>query len=84
MVVEIRRYCQVLDYEIEKPAGEKLDLFELNLDRITPRADQPLVNVSLTGGWLEEVVDKANHPARDGLLWDNSFFGSLGENSVSS
>ena len=81
-VVEIRRYCQVLDYEIEKPDGKKVDLFQMNLDRITPRADRPLANVSLMGGWLEQVAEKADHPAREGLLWDNSFFGTPAENPI--
>jgi len=78
-VIEIRRYCQVLDFEIERN-GVKTNLFTLNLDRITPKEGQPLNNVHLIGGWLERVLEDRRHPARAALLWDNSFFGSPSEN----
>ncbi len=79
-VVEIRRYCRVLDFEIKRSNGEMIKLFDHYLDAITPKEGQPLLNVPLTGGWLESVVGTPDHPAREGLLWDNLYFGSPEKN----
>jgi hypothetical protein len=79
-VIEIRRYCQIFDFEIQTPNGEKVNLFHLYLEQITAKEGRPLENAPLTDGFLEKVIAEPNHPARDGLLWDNRFFGTPAEN----
>lgn len=79
-VVEIRRYCQSLEFKVAKANGDKVDFFSHNLAQITPRLGDPLKNVPLSGGWLERVIEKPCHPARDGLVWGNPFFGTPAEN----
>ena len=74
--VEIRRYCQIFDYEFESKSGERINLFQANLARVTQKEGQPLQNFPLFNGWLERIMSKQDHPAREGLLWNNTFFGS--------
>jgi hypothetical protein len=56
---EIRRYCTLSEHG----RGVKL----------TDREPAPIVRIE--GGYLEKMLDKPKHPAREPLLWQNGFFG---------
>lgn len=73
-VWEIRRYCQILDFEVETPSGPK-NLRQAILNKITKARASLEKNTCFTGGWLEDVMQKDKHPAREALLWNNLFFG---------
>jgi hypothetical protein len=72
-VSEIRRYCQVLNHDIEVQ-GLKKNILKENLQRIeqnTPGQDGFL---PLTGGLLEKTLKDKKNPAREMLVWSNLFF----------
>tara|TARA_R110002049_G_scaffold229274_2_gene401363 strand:+ start:110 stop:856 length:747 start_codon:yes stop_codon:yes gene_type:complete len=79
-VWEIRRYCQVMEYEIETPSGPK-DLFRLVLEGIHRAKERGQLNSSIISGWLENVIKKNDHPARKALIWNNPFFGKVKRNT---
>jgi hypothetical protein len=56
---EIRRYCTLSE------DGRKVKLID----------GEPAPMVRIGGGYLEKIIDKAKHPARAPLLWQNAFFG---------
>jgi len=58
-VWEVRRYCTVPDH------GRKVKLTD----------GEPAPIVSIKGGYLEKILYKPDHPAREPLLWQNAFFG---------
>ena len=78
-VNELRRYCQVLDFEIQTSNGIK-NLLPLELERIKFIESAPLEHVSL-GGWLEKVIKETNHPAHLPLMWNNAVFGNQDDSS---
>jgi HEPN domain-containing protein len=63
---EIRRYC-TLSEDVRKV-------------RLIDGEPAPIVRIR--GGYLEKIVDKPNHPARESLLWQNAFFGSRKRRTV--
>ena len=73
-VWEVRRYCQVLDYS-RLPDSKNLPPLQLELQRVATARDAGQKGTCISGGWLEDVLAKANHPARQALIWNNLFFG---------
>ena len=73
-VWEIRRYCQVLDYS-RLPEAANLPPLTLELQRLAGARDAGQKGTCLSGGWIEDVIAKPKHPARQALLWNNLFFG---------
>jgi HEPN domain-containing protein len=57
---EIRRYCTLSVQQREV--------------KFLPGFPPPIVRIA--GGYLEKVIDKPKHPAREPLLWQNAFFGT--------
>ncbi len=82
-VWELRRYCRVLDYTIEMKNQEKKSMLELELDRNIKAEDCAPQNFRISGGVLEKILDKKNHPARAALVWQNGFFGKSNRKTVS-
>ena len=74
-VWELRRYCTVLDYCLEKPHGEKKKMLELELRRIEQSENEPPQKLQLPGGYLAKVIQDKEHPARKALIWKNLYFG---------
>lgn len=74
-VWEIRRYCQKLDSVIEDKNGKVIELLPFSLERIRKSNLQSPHKFTLQNGFLEKVINNKSHPARDGLLWMNAFFG---------
>ena len=73
-VSELRRYCQVLDWEIDTPNG-KHNFFESGLAQIGHAAANKQTETCIMSGWLEGIIKDRKHPAREPLLWKNLFFG---------
>jgi len=74
-VWDIRRYCQVLDYEINLPNGEKKQMFDIEIRTIEHSETKSPHAFSIIGGALEKIIADRKHPARQPLLWQNLFFG---------
>jgi HEPN domain-containing protein len=74
-VWEIRRYCQPLDYDIVDKSGKTVNLLKLELDRVLRAKDKEGKGSCVVGGFLEKIIDKKEHPAREALIWNNLFFG---------
>lgn len=74
-VWELRRYCQPLDYDIAGADGETMNFLTLELDRIRRAKANHEKGTCITGGILEMIIEKKEHPAREALIWKNLFFG---------
>lgn len=81
-VWHLRRYCQVLNEEIELENGDKRNLLSLNLERIKNSNLKPPHKCNLISGELEKIVANKNHPARKWLIKQNIFFGSRERKSI--
>jgi len=73
-VSELRRYCEVLDWEIETTNG-KHNALDTELERITHAAAHNHTETCITDGWLEQIINDHKHPAREPLIWNNLYFG---------
>ncbi|MDE2079954.1 MAG: hypothetical protein KGI90_01255 [Burkholderiales bacterium] len=73
-VSELRRYCQILDWEVDPRDGPR-NLPEPMLARIAHAAENSPKDTCVTDGWLERVIDDREHPARKALVWQNLYFG---------
>lgn len=73
-VWEIRRYCKVIDYDVDMPNGKK-NMLEIEIMTIDYANDQPPTNYKILGGLLEKIVEDQNHTSRKALIWQNAFFG---------
>lgn len=74
-VWEIRRYCQPLDYDIVDIDGKTVNLLTHELERVHRAKDVHAKGTCVTGGFLEQIIEKKDHPAREALIWKNLFFG---------
>jgi len=76
-VWSIRRYCKVINYEINHN-GRTINMLQYELRQI--KSDYYKNNphkFSLIGGYLEEVIKRENSdPERKVLIWKNFYFGS--------
>ena len=79
-VWELRRYAQVLDYEIRTPKGV-VGMLEQNLE-LLERAESKPHPYRILGGELEKIIDNPKHPARETLLWQNARFGKKHRKTV--
>lgn len=73
-VWEIRRYCKVLNYEIEVPDGQVINMLEPELEHIERSTDHSPHRFKLIGGLLERIVDNPTHVSRSALVWQNPCF----------
>ncbi|WP_422954296.1 HEPN domain-containing protein [Undibacterium sp. TC4M20W] len=74
-VWELRRYCQPLDCDIVDASGKTVNLLSLELDRVHLAKTKFEKGTCITGGVLEKIIEKKDHPAREALIWNNLFFG---------
>jgi HEPN domain-containing protein len=76
-VWSLRRYCQVLNYDVADTKGKKINMLDLTLKTI--RSDWHKKNphkFRLIGGFLESVLDrKRNDELRQALIWKNFKYG---------
>lgn len=74
-VWELRRYCQPLDYDTVDMNGKTVNFLTDELDRVHRAKEKHEKGTCITGGTLEKIVEKKDHPAREALIWNNLFFG---------
>lgn len=79
---EIRRYCQVLDYELSLKNGEKKNMIATEIERIERSENEAYHKFRLLNGTIEKILDKKEHPARAPLIWHNAFFASSSRKKV--
>lgn len=80
-VWEIRRYCRPLNY-VQTGSSGSVQMLLPNAEAIEAAEGRPPQMFRIPGGRLEEIVRKANHPARPGLIWQNLYFGKAHRSSV--
>lgn len=74
-VWELRRYCQPLDYDTVGMNGNTVNLLTHELDRVHRAKEMHEKGTCISGGILEKIIEKKDHPAREALIWNNLFFG---------
>ena len=74
-VWELRRYCQPLDYDVVDIDGNTVNLLTHELDRLHRAKEMAEKGTCISGGVLERIIEKKEHPAREALIWNNLFFG---------
>jgi HEPN domain-containing protein len=74
-VWELRRYCQTLDCDIVDMNGKTMSLLTQELDRVHRAKAKHEKGTCVMGGFLEQIIEKKDHPAREALIWNNLFFG---------
>ena len=55
--------------------GKTVNLLTHELDRVQRAKAKHEKGTCVTGGILEKIVEKKDHPAREALIWNNLFFG---------
>jgi hypothetical protein len=79
----VRRYCQILDHELEDAAGKKIPMLKIELDKLEKsEKERPEHFGWFPGGYLERIMADKKHPARGALLWKNMFFGSRARKGI--
>lgn len=74
-VWDIRRYCQVLNYDIEITGQPTRNMLAFELERIEVASLAAPQKFKISGGALERIIETRNHPARSALLWQSATFG---------
>ena len=74
-VWELRRYCQPLDYDTVDMSGKTVNSLNHELDRVHRAKEKDEKGTCITGGILEKIIEKKDHPAREALIWNNPCFG---------
>lgn len=82
-VWEIRRYCQVINYDLKLGGNTVKNMLAFELDAIEKSKNIPFHKFKIIGGALEKIIDKKNHSARKPLIWQNAFFGIKQRKTVS-
>lgn len=81
-VWEIRRYCRVLDYDIEAPNGAVVNMLKSELKNIERSRNHSPHKFKLNGGLLEKIVDTPSHVSRSALVWQNPCFTKVKRKTV--
>lgn len=74
-VWEVRRYARVMDYSTKTVDGNDVNLLLHEIAANESAEKRPPHRFTIIGGRLESIIAKRNHPSREPLLWQNSFFG---------
>jgi len=82
-VWEVRRYCQIVDWTVERPGGKTWNRMDAVLKSIDKATDAPPQKFRIHGGMLEKILDKTDHPSRPALIWQNAYYCSRTRNTVS-
>jgi hypothetical protein len=72
-VWEIRRYCRVINHELEVD-GKKVDMLPYELVAIEQSEARKPQEFRTVGGELEKIIDDPKHAARAALVWQNICF----------
>lgn len=71
---EIRRYCRVLNYELNSPDDGIKNMLDLEIKEIENSINQYPHKFRIMGGVLEKILDNKENTARPALIWQNGFF----------
>lgn len=55
--------------------GKTVTLLTHKLDRVHRAKEKHEKGTCITGGTLERIIEKQDHPARGALIWNNLYFG---------
>jgi hypothetical protein len=80
-VSELRRYCQVLDFEIKSEIGAT-NLLQPMLQRIEFSSKSAIKDSCITNGLLESILKDKKHPSRKALVWQNLYFSNSSRSKV--
>lgn len=80
-VSELRRYCQVLDWDLQTDHGPR-NLLASQLARIRHAAEKSPRDTCIMSGWLEGILKDRTHSARAPLVWQNLYFGAGNRKTV--
>ncbi|WPJ98132.1 HEPN domain-containing protein [Coraliomargarita algicola] len=78
----IRRYCRVLDYEIETE-NKIVNSLSLELESIKNAVSNPLA-YKIVGGLLEAILEKKGHLSRPALIYKNLYYSTSSRRRVQS
>ena len=81
-VWELRRYCQVLNVFGKKLIPVEQQMLDLALEELRLSSSNPRHTFRISGGYLEEILAKPKHPARDALVWHNPSYGVRNRKTV--
>lgn len=73
LVWKLRQYCQPLDVIHYADSPSEAILLH-NIQRIEAGIDGPRSGGHIPGAYLEQILQKSNHPARKALIWKNFHF----------
>lgn len=74
-VWELRRYCRLVNYEIEPRKGEKINMTDIELRSIKNARIIPAHKHRIIGGYLEKRLKDNKYKQGDLLTWKNFYFG---------
>lgn len=82
-VWHVRRYCQVMDYELDDGQGNKRSMLQVELDKAEQgEKGRPEHYLWFPNGQLEKILADKKNPARAALIWKNMFFGSRARKGI--
>ena len=79
---DIRRYSQVLDVKGKRLPKPEQEMLALAIRELNESAKYPPYKFKLRNGYLEDVLKRPDHPAREPLLWQNAFFGNRNRKTI--
>lgn len=82
LVWEVRRYCRPIHYDLVWPDGRRKSFLPGELEKIERAREEPYHKFRIRRGYLEKVVEKRDHRAREHLIWQNLFFGTRRRSTV--
>jgi HEPN domain-containing protein len=83
-VWELRRYCQVLNVFGKKLIPIEQQMLDTALKEIRLSDSRPRHTFRVPGGYLEEVLAKPKHPAREALVRQNPCYGVRARKTIKS
>lgn len=85
-VWEIRRYCKPLNHSITSIEGNKINLFNKEVDNIHKWKDNKNKHLfCLSDGYLEKIINSKNkrdHKQKEILVWKNFYYGKRKKNTI--
>ncbi len=74
-VWEVRRYARVLQYEFHGAQGVMISALLIEIRHNIEAESRHPQEFFISGGLLETIIGKKQHPARQALIWQNGFYG---------
>lgn len=81
-VWEVRRYARVLQYELQGSEGSQISALPIEIGRNVDAESRHPQDFVISGGLLESIIGKKQHPAREALIWQNGFYGKSHRSTV--